>query len=111
MAADSLVTLAYFAVVDWLYMARLAGYVFIVEAPQALLAPSAPVPPPRHGPPLQTTIDRNELILSDVPSPSSADRPDFTLQNPRETVQLPDRSCSIRGGSPLSSCFLSSQNA
>ena len=68
-AADSLVTLAYFAVVDWLYMARLAGYVFVVEAPQALLAPSAPVPPPKHGPPLQTTIDRHELILSDVPSP------------------------------------------
>jgi hypothetical protein len=64
-AVDILVTLAYFAVVDWLYMARLAGYVCIAEAPQALLAPS---PLPRHGPPLQTTIDRNELILSDVPN-------------------------------------------
>jgi hypothetical protein len=64
-AADMLVTLAYFAVVDWLYMARLAGYVCIVEAPQPWLAPS---PLPKQGPPLQTTIDRNELILSDVPN-------------------------------------------
>jgi hypothetical protein len=69
LAADILLTVAYFAVVDWLYMARLAGYVFIVEAPQALLAPSLPVPPTRPTTPLQTTIDRNELILSDVPSP------------------------------------------
>jgi len=69
LAADILVTLAYFAVVDWLYMARLGGYVYIVETPQALLAPSAPVPLPKPGPALQTTIDRNELILSDVPSP------------------------------------------
>jgi hypothetical protein len=65
---DILFTLAYFAVVDWLYMARLAGYVYIVEAPQALFAPSAPLPLPKQGPPLQTTIDRNELILSDVPN-------------------------------------------
>ena len=64
-AADIVVTLVYFAVADWLYMARLAGYVFIVEAPQALLAPS---PLPKQGPPLQTTVDRNELILSDVPN-------------------------------------------
>ncbi len=63
LAADILVTLAYFAVADWLYMARLAGYVCIAETPQALLAPS---PLPKQGPPLQTTIDRNELILSDL---------------------------------------------
>jgi hypothetical protein len=57
-----LVTLAYFALADWLYTARLAGYICIAEMPEAL--PAAPLPPPM---PPQTTIDRDELILSDVP--------------------------------------------
>jgi hypothetical protein len=63
-----LVTLAYFAVADWLYMARLAGYVCIAEMPEALFAPVAPAPLPTPGPPLQTTIDRDEPILSDLPN-------------------------------------------
>jgi hypothetical protein len=62
-----LVTLAYFAVADWLYTARLAGYVCIVEVPDVLLHPLPPIMPPQAAEPLQTTIDRNELILSDVP--------------------------------------------
>jgi hypothetical protein len=57
-----LITLAYFAVVDWLYMARLSGYVCIAEMPDAL-ASSAPMPAPLP----QTSIDREEPILSDVP--------------------------------------------
>src|ERR1039457_6576822 len=61
------VTVAYFAVADWLYMARLAGYVCIAEMPQALLAPWAAAPLPKPAPPVQTTIDRDEPILSDVP--------------------------------------------
>jgi hypothetical protein len=67
-----LVTLAYFAFADWLYMARLAGYVCISETPEELLKPMPPVPPV-SGPPVvaeaqvQTSIDRDELILSDVP--------------------------------------------
>jgi hypothetical protein len=56
-----LIALAYFAMVDWLHIACLAGYVFIAEMPDALAA-SAPIP--AHRP--QTSIDRNELILSDV---------------------------------------------
>jgi hypothetical protein len=69
--ATVFVTLAYFAVADWLYMSRLAGYVCIAETPEALLAPlppTQPAPPPITVPPLQTTIDRDEPILSDVPN-------------------------------------------
>jgi hypothetical protein len=54
-----LATLVYLAVADWLYIARLAGYVCIAEMPEEMLAP----PIPR----IQTTIDRDEPILSDVP--------------------------------------------
>jgi hypothetical protein len=62
-AAVVLVTLAYFAIVDWLYIARLAGYVCIAEMPEAPAASAQlPAPPP------QTSIDRNELILSDLPN-------------------------------------------
>jgi hypothetical protein len=67
-----LVTLAYFALADWLYMARLAGYVCIAEMPEAALGPlppaRRPVPPPVAAPPVETTIDRDERILSDVPN-------------------------------------------
>jgi hypothetical protein len=59
-----LLSLAYFAVVDWLYMARLAGYVCITEMPEAVPAPLSPPVPPA---PLETAIDRDEPILSDVP--------------------------------------------
>ena len=40
-AAVVLVTLAYFAFVDWLYMARLAGYICIAEMPEALAESAA----------------------------------------------------------------------
>ena len=60
-----IVTLVYSAFADWLYMARLSGYVFIAETPESLLMPPSPVPP--VSPPIETTIDRDELILSDVP--------------------------------------------
>ena len=71
-AAVLLVTLVYFAFADWLYMARLAGYVCTAETPLALLAPLPPIPPtsPLRVAPLQTTIDRDEPILSDVPQSS-----------------------------------------
>ena len=71
-AVMTLVTVIYLALADWLYIARLAGYVCIVETPQALLSPSPlvprPVSPPIAAPPVQTTIDRDEPILSDVPN-------------------------------------------
>ncbi len=61
-----LITLAYFAVADWLYMARLAGYVCITEMTDEMFAPLPPPIAPAPTP-LQTSIDREELILSDVP--------------------------------------------
>jgi len=69
----TLVTLVYLALADWLYMARLAGYVCILEMPPAPAAsPEVPIPPPppagmRVLAPVRTTIDRDELILSDIP--------------------------------------------
>jgi hypothetical protein len=65
-----LVTLVYFAVVDWLYTARLAGYVCIAEMPEELPAPILPPSwPPMSEP--SATIDRDELIVSDVMLPLS----------------------------------------
>jgi hypothetical protein len=65
------VSLIYFAVADWLYMARLAGYVCIAEMPEEALAPLPPhpyLPPlPPPAPPVRTSIDRDEPILSDLP--------------------------------------------
>ena len=60
-----LVMLAYFAVVDWLYMARLAGYICIAEMPDALVSSTPIAAPPS---PTQTTVDREETILSDIPN-------------------------------------------
>jgi hypothetical protein len=63
-----ILTIAYFAVVDWLYMARLAGYVCILEIPEAWMKPAPPMPAPLPpAPPVRAAIDRDELILSDVP--------------------------------------------
>ena len=67
-----LLTLAYFAVADWIYTARMAGYIAIVETPEELMKPAPPVMPPSTPapsiPPIQTTIDRDEPILSDMPT-------------------------------------------
>jgi hypothetical protein len=67
-AGITLVTLAYFVVADWLYVARLAGYVRILEMPDDLTP--APFPPvlPSTGSiaPVRITIDFEEPILSDV---------------------------------------------
>jgi hypothetical protein len=58
-------TLIYFAVADWLYIARLAGYVCITEMVDDLASPERlPAAPP------QTSIDRDEPILSDIPNPA-----------------------------------------
>ncbi|HST09077.1 MAG TPA: hypothetical protein VLL05_01775, partial [Terriglobales bacterium] len=70
-SAALFLTLAYFAIVDALYIGRLAGYVAILEAP-----PPPPVPPPPipllsleqqiviH--PELAAVDQSETILSDT---------------------------------------------
>ncbi|MFY9949810.1 MAG: hypothetical protein WA261_08950 [Candidatus Sulfotelmatobacter sp.] len=65
-----LITLAYFAVVDWLYTARVAGYACIAEMSNAFEVTSSPPPVARSGniAQVETSIDRNESILSDLPN-------------------------------------------
>ncbi len=68
-----LVTLLYFAVVDFLYVGRLAAYVCIVEGPETPPAPENADDPPsgtQHSAlsiQPQTCVDAGELILSDTP--------------------------------------------
>jgi hypothetical protein len=67
-----LVWLLYSAAAVFLYAGRLAAYVCIVESPEEPVVAEPAVPSPRSGglaaAGLQTgTIDRDELILSDVP--------------------------------------------
>ena len=63
-----LVTLVYLAVADWLYIARLAGYVFIAEMPYAVVETSlAPIiAPPGAAFDTSAAVDRGERILSDI---------------------------------------------
>lgn len=65
-----LVTLAYFAVADFLYVGRLAGYLAIIQMP-SVAATGPPfdqdVPPSRLSGAFGSAVDRDELILSDVP--------------------------------------------
>ncbi len=66
-----LVTLLYFAVVDFLYMGRLAAYVAILEFPDPRTVPAIALPPHSTQPsaliPAREGVDPAELILSDVP--------------------------------------------
>lgn len=56
------ITLAYFVFADWLYIARLARYICILETPDVSpAAVSLPVLP------LAGAVDRDELILGDLP--------------------------------------------
>jgi hypothetical protein len=74
LACVLVVTLIYFAVVDWLYIARIGGYLCIAEMPETLVSSATtPVPPPpgqqfQPSIPVETMIDRDEPILSDLPN-------------------------------------------
>src|SRR5579862_3263333 len=61
------VTLAYFAIVDWLYIARLAGYIFAAEMPDVAIASTSMGQGDRPSAPERSAVDQTELILSDVP--------------------------------------------
>jgi hypothetical protein len=67
-----LVTLLYFAIVDFLYLGRLAAYVAIIELPETPSAAETAVPVhPANTPEVSKTynsVDPDELILSDLPS-------------------------------------------
>jgi hypothetical protein len=70
-----LVTLLYFAVVDFLHVGRLAAYLYILVSPDAVLTPTPGTPsPPKTEPvlPPETAIDRDEPILSDLPGALAA---------------------------------------
>ena len=83
LVAVLILTLAYFAIVDSLYIGRLAGYVAILEAP--LLPMAAPVTPQAaHGAesiqqsalsiqPNYAWVDQDERILSDIPPPPATE--------------------------------------
>ena len=62
------VALAYFAVVDWLYIARLAGYLCIAEISDDVVVPEPIRQPSRTkiSCVLESAIDRDEPILSDL---------------------------------------------
>lgn len=96
LGAVLLLTLTYFALVDALYIGRLAGYVAILEAP----------PPPPPVPPLSTStavpqdvaqpiapelamVDQSEAILSDTSTPLSTE--DAT-QSPAANAAQPNKS-------------------
>jgi hypothetical protein len=71
----ALLTLGYFALVDWLYIARLAGYVFMMEMSglsSAALSgsPWSGAPKVEQGNPAETAVDPDEVILSDLPGPA-----------------------------------------
>jgi len=70
LAAVALISLVYFALVDWLYVARLAGYVCIAEMPGELPVAAPPAPLPPSPTTIQTSMDSEEPILSDLPVPS-----------------------------------------
>lgn len=76
MACVLVVSLVYFAVADWLYIARLGGYMCIAEMPQIPVSPATTPIPPTPGqqfvPSVETSIDRDEPILSDLPNLSAS---------------------------------------
>ena len=81
-----LVTLLYFAVVDFLYVGRLGAYVALLELPMVPVAVAAPIPavPVKFYPinlASSGSVDKDEKILSDVAGGNPSNR-DFQLPPP-----------------------------
>jgi hypothetical protein len=76
-SAVFLITILYFAVADWIHVARIAGYVCIGDLPdlEVSAGPREIGAFPPFGTPAtaiartEAAVDRDELILSDVPNP------------------------------------------
>jgi len=61
-------SLLYFAIADWLYLGRIAAYMWIVEGAQIEPGLVTIVEPPVVQPPqINERVDPDDLILSDVP--------------------------------------------
>lgn len=100
LSAFVILTLAYFALVDTLYVARLAGYVAILEAPPAIAEPTPGTAIASHLSGIVVTqtsavhvtpesfvVDQDELILSDMPPAN-----DVSIQHSAPGIQpSPDR--------------------
>ena len=72
-----LITLLYLAIADFLYVGRLAAYLAIVEMPESEVSAETAAPQLPHGggyldfgDQRNAAVDRNELILCDVPANS-----------------------------------------
>ena len=85
LAGILMVTLAYFALADALYLGRLAGYVAILEAP--MLPAAAPLPFGAGGSssalsvqPANSMVDQDELILSDPANEASRQHSALSIQ-------------------------------
>jgi hypothetical protein len=76
LAGVLMLTLAYFALADTLYLGRLAGYVAILEAPVSLVPTTFEPGGPQSGlgmDPANSRVDQDELIFSDRVSSTVAD--------------------------------------
>jgi hypothetical protein len=63
-----LVGLLYFAIVDFLYVGRLASYVYMLKGPQEDALANRALPGGNISP-IETRVDAGELILGDLPAP------------------------------------------
>jgi len=95
LTAVLLLTLVYFAIVDTLYIGRMAGYVAILEAPP-IPAPSlsfesavgSTEQSPLSLPPQTATVDQDELILGDAREYSSLPSQDALTASQARSAQI-----------------------
>lgn len=93
-SAVLLLTLGYFAIVDALYIGRLAGYAAILEAPPAPSAVASSMQPSTLGiQPEAAMVDQDEAILSDNPSTiaEKASQALFRMQSGTDRVDPDER--------------------
>ncbi len=111
LATVLLLTLSYFAIVDSLYIARMAGYVAILEAPPipaaSISLEGAVGSDPQTAPSIRSSaamVDQDELIMSDIVPPSPLAVQDSVIasqvdQDERILSDLADESSKIESSS------------